>query len=126
MSKTVVVPISAHKHLEIAENFERQFVEKLNPMNSDHWTIVVMFYSAVHYLRYYLIVHKQIEISSHADVRAFFRRDSSLGRTDVAYNTLQQYSQNARYYGYKYSPLQVQQAHQKLFDAIKAATYRRR
>jgi hypothetical protein len=127
MSRSALSPNTPDKHLEIAQQFESQFLEMLaTPERADHWTIVVMFYSACHYLRSFVVARTNRGVTSHEDIRDFFRRDKVLGLAEQKYNALQQYSQNARYYGHPYTHEQKVRAHKELFDAVKAATTRRR
>ena len=108
---------SRDEHLVKAEGNE-QFAASLTHENQTKidWALVVMFYSAVHYIEAYLAVQFGIHVRSHNTRDNSVARDSNLRTIYSSYQHLKYYGYNARYEVFGFSARDIQDATKDLAD----------
>jgi len=89
---------SRDEHVQKAKGNET-FAASIRPENqtSIDWTLVVLFYAAVHYVEAYLAKHLAMHVRSHTTRDRYVGRESNLKKVFSAYGHLKFYGYNARY-----------------------------
>lgn len=68
-----------------------------NSQTEIDWTLVVLFYAAVHYVEAYLFKQWGAHVRSHTTRDKYFGKEASLKKVFVPYSHLKFYGYNARY-----------------------------
>ena len=62
------------------------------------WAITMLFYTAVHAVRGYLLARHRVVVSSHEDIRKYEKEHPELAKMQAPYKELKQQSEAVRYY----------------------------
>ena len=62
------------------------------------WAVTATFYSAVHFVRSYLVAHHGVRVGRHDDMHNLWKRHPELRRIKAEYELLKQKSEQFRYY----------------------------
>ena len=75
------------------------FADSIEPTNQTRidWKLVVLFYSAVHYVEAYLANSMGMHLRSHTTRDSYVSKESNLKKIRVSYGHLKYYGYNARY-----------------------------
>ncbi len=86
------------EHIQKAEGNET-FAATLPSTNQTaiDWTLVVLFYAAVHYVEAYLDKRWGVHIRSHTTRDKYFGKEANLKKVFSPYSHLKYYGYNARY-----------------------------
>jgi hypothetical protein len=86
------------EHIKKAEENEA-FVSTIQPNSQPEidWTLVILFYAAVHYVEAYLFVKWGTHVRSHTTRDKYFGKEASLKKIFASYSHLKYYGYNARY-----------------------------
>jgi hypothetical protein len=86
------------EHVEKAEGNEA-FAASLpsDSQTASDWTLVILFYAAVHYVEAYLDKHWSIHARSHTTRDKYFGKEANLRKIFSSYSQLKYYGYNARY-----------------------------
>jgi hypothetical protein len=110
---------SKDEHLKKAEGNE-EFAASIAPDNQTRidWTLVVLFYAAVHYVEAYLDKHLGQHLRSHTTRDKYMGRESNLRPIFAVYGHLKYFGYNARYELDAFTKQNIQEANGYL-DQIK-------
>ena len=86
------------EHVKKAEGNEA-FAAAIAPNTQTEidWTLVVLFYAAVHYVEAYLFKQWGMHVRSHTTRDKYFGKEASLKKIFSPYSHLKYYGYNARY-----------------------------
>jgi hypothetical protein len=86
------------EHVKKAEDNET-FVATIQPNSQAEidWTLVILFYAAVHYVEAYLFKYWGQHVRSHTTRDKYFGKEASLKKIFSSYSHLKFYGYNARY-----------------------------
>ncbi len=87
-----------NEHLQKAEGNEA-FAAVIEPDNQTaiDWTLVVLFYAAIHYVEAYLEKHWAMHLRSHTTRDKYIGKEANLKQIFFPYEHLKFYGYNARY-----------------------------
>jgi hypothetical protein len=99
------------EHIQKAEGNEAFAIsiEQDNQTRID-WTLVILFYAAVHYVEAYLAKHLGMHLRSHTTRDTYVGRESNLKKIFSPYQHLKFYGYNARYELYGFTVKDTQAA----------------
>ncbi|MGA9041805.1 MAG: hypothetical protein WB421_14835 [Terriglobales bacterium] len=83
------------------------------------WTLVVLFYAAVHYVEAYLDKHWGVHVRSHTTRDKYFGKEANLRKIFSPYSHLKFYGYNARYEVSGFTAADTQDATKDLADIKK-------
>jgi hypothetical protein len=110
--------LNSPSHLQQAERFEA-FLQTLQGSQYSEWALVVMFYSALHYVEAYLTKTDRT-YRDHTTRRESMRRIPETAAILPAYHRLYKASREARYDGTPFRPQDVAD-HEAFFREVKGA-----
>lgn len=89
---------SRDEHVLKAEGNEA-FAGTIEPTSQARidWKLVVLFYTAMHYVEAYLAKNMQMHLRSHTTRDSYVSKESNLKKVRVSYGHLKFYGYNARY-----------------------------
>lgn len=90
-----------------------------NTQTEIDWTLVVLFYAAVHYVEAYLYKQWGQHVRSHTTRDKYFGKEASLKKIFAPYSHLKFYGYNARYEVSTFTAVDTQEA-AKYLSEIKA------
>jgi len=111
---------SRDEHVRKAEGNEK-FAATIKPENQAQidWLLVVLFYTALHYIEAYLDKHLNQHVRSHTTRDKYVGKESNLRKIFKPYGHLKYMGYTARYDLVGFTPKDTQEA-QKDLEAIKA------
>lgn len=95
------------KHLSIAKNNENFSEELVSAGRHLDWAVTSLFYASIHYLEAYLAARGR-HSASHRMRDSAIVKDPSLEPIYDEYNELKNDSIQARYFGYGFSPTEIE------------------
>lgn len=102
---------SRDEHLKKAQENEKLADSlKGSEQASVNWKLVILFYTALHYVEAYLAKALNIHLRSHTTRDSYVNREACLRRARVAYFHLKYFGYNARYEADCFTPKEVTEA----------------
>jgi hypothetical protein len=108
---------SRDEHLAKAQGNET-FSATITPEDQTRidWTLVVLFYAAVHYVEAYLAMQLGIHARSHTMRDNYVAKDANLRKIYSSYQHLKYFGYNARYEVFRFTVRDIQEATNCLAD----------
>jgi hypothetical protein len=108
---------SRDEHLEKAQGNET-FAASITHENQTRidWTLIVLFYAAVHYVEAYLGVRLGLHARSHTMRDNYVAKDANLRKIYSSYQHLKYFGYNARYEVFRFTVIHIQEATNCLAD----------
>lgn len=94
------------EHIAQAHHNER-FFATIDPAQYSDWAVTVLFYSALHYIDAYLATTGYLDPGTHPERLRLIRSNAVTRAVYREYSRLKNYSENARYYGARFTPIDV-------------------